>query len=103
MVTRKPPLDAHDQLYLWFLADPRHPEFIGTLNLINPGNGVSLHYAQSWLKSGVPLSEDLPLVDTEYLPRAKDCAVGAVDDYSLACCLRLQPGAAPTVAALVDQ
>lgn len=80
MVTRKPPLNAVDQLYLWFLADPRQPEFVGTLNLINPGNGVSLHYAQSWLKSGLPLSEDLPLVDTEFLPRAKDCAVGAVDD-----------------------
>jgi serine/threonine-protein kinase HipA len=32
------------------------------------------------LHAGFPLSEDLPLVDIEYLPREKDTAVGAIDD-----------------------
>lgn len=33
-----------------------------------------------WLQTGFPLSEDLPLVDMEHLPREKDTATGAVDD-----------------------
>ncbi len=80
MTTKSPAHKAHDELYLWFLANPAQPELIGTLNLVNPGNGVSLRYSQSWLKSGVALSEDLPLIDTEFLPRTRDVAVSAVDD-----------------------
>jgi len=69
-----------DELYLWYLAEPQTPQLVGTLNLMNIGNGVSLRYAQSWLKSGFPLSEDLPLVDTLHMPRARAIAAGAVDD-----------------------
>ncbi|WP_242540136.1 type II toxin-antitoxin system HipA family toxin [Trinickia mobilis] len=58
--------------------DPTSPRLVGTLRLVD--NGVSLRYAQSWLENGFPLSEDLPLVDTEHLPREKGTAVGAVDD-----------------------
>src|ERR1700748_2729763 len=60
------------------LEDPSSPRLVGTLRLV--GKEASLHYARSWLESGFPLSEDLPLVDNEHLPRARGIAVGAVDD-----------------------
>ena len=53
---------------------------IGDLTLVRSNQGVSLRYAQSWLSSGFPLSEDLPLIDQEFLPADKGTAVGAVDD-----------------------
>jgi serine/threonine-protein kinase HipA len=67
-----------DTLFLWMLEDPSSPRLVGTLRLV--GREASLHYAGSWLESGFPLSEDLPLVDNEHLPRARGIAVGAVDD-----------------------
>ena len=70
----------HDNLYLWFLADPSDPRYVGQLRLVDAGKGVSLQYGSEWLDSGLPLSEDLPLVDIEHLPRWKGVAVGAVDD-----------------------
>jgi len=39
-----------------------------------------LRYADSWLRQGFPLSEDLPLIDEEFLPAEKGTAAGAVDD-----------------------
>ena len=69
-----------DRLYLWLLTQPQQPVLIGELNLVRSNQGVSLHYAQSWLQSGFPLSEDLPLIDQEFLPADKGTAVGAVDD-----------------------
>jgi len=69
-----------DELYLWFLAEPDQPRLVGTLNLVHVGNGVSLSYATPWLKSGFPLSEDLPLIDMLHLPRGRDAAAGAIDD-----------------------
>lgn len=69
-----------DTLYLWYLGNPRAPVLVGTLNLVMNRRGVSLQYAESWLKSGFALSEDLPLTDLEYLPQEKDTAAGAVDD-----------------------
>jgi serine/threonine-protein kinase HipA len=68
-----------DRLYLWLLTRPQQPVLVGALNLVR-NQGVSLHYAQSWLQSGFPLSEDLPLIDQEFLPADKGTAVGAVDD-----------------------
>jgi serine/threonine-protein kinase HipA len=53
---------------------------VGTLNLVLSARGVSLRYAPEWLQSGFPLSEDLPLVDMEHLPREKGFVAGAVDD-----------------------
>jgi len=41
---------------------------------------VSLRYDAGWLARGFALSEDLPLIDQEFLPREKDTAPGAVDD-----------------------
>lgn len=69
-----------DRLYLWLLTQPQHPVLIGDLNLVRSTQGVSLRYAQSWLESGFPLSEDLPLIDQEFLPADKGTAAGAVDD-----------------------
>ena len=74
-----------DDLFLWYLADPAHPRLVGNLKLVSAGKGVSLRYSPAWLKTGFALSEDLPLVDTEFLPPARlsadaQRAVGAVDD-----------------------
>ena len=69
-----------DQLHLWLLTRPEQPILIGELNLLRSTQGVSLRYADSWLQSGFALSEDLPLIDQEFLPQEKNTAVGAVDD-----------------------
>jgi len=70
----------YDDLYLWFLADPAAPRYVGRLRLVEAGKGVSLQYGADWLAGGFPLSEDLVLTDIEQLPRWKGMAVGAVDD-----------------------
>ena len=74
-----------DDLHLWYLADPANPRYVGALKLVSAGKGVSLHYGADWLAHGFSLSEDLPLVDTEFLPPGRlsadaQRAVGAVDD-----------------------
>jgi serine/threonine-protein kinase HipA len=74
-----------NELFLWFLADPSKPRYVGVLNLVSAGKGVSLHYAPEWLASGFALSEDLPLTNTEFMPQGRLAAdvpraVGAVDD-----------------------
>ncbi|HVJ30718.1 MAG TPA: HipA N-terminal domain-containing protein, partial [Gammaproteobacteria bacterium] len=69
-----------DQLYLWLLTVPADPMLIGELNLVRSNRGVSLKYADAWLERGFALSEDLPLVDEEFLPPDKETAAGAVDD-----------------------
>lgn len=74
-----------DDLYLWHLADPATPRYVGALKLVSAGKGVSLHYGDDWLTNGFALSEDLPLIDTEFLPPGRlaadaQRAVGAVDD-----------------------
>jgi serine/threonine-protein kinase HipA len=69
-----------DELYLWWLARPEAPRYVGALHIARTLRGVSLHYGAEWLASGVALSEDLPLIDEEFLPRERDSAAGAVDD-----------------------
>ncbi len=74
-----------NELFLWFLADPSKPRYVGALNLVSAGKGVSLHYGPEWLASGFALSEDLPLANTEFMPQGRlgadaPRAVGAVDD-----------------------
>jgi serine/threonine-protein kinase HipA len=74
-----------DDLHLWHLGDSKSPRYVGALRLISTGKGVSLRYHEEWLRAGFALSEDLPLIDTEHLPRARlatdgERAVGAVDD-----------------------
>jgi serine/threonine-protein kinase HipA len=69
-----------DILYLWLLAQPSRPIPIGELNLVRSSQGVSMRYLDGWLQQGFPLSEDLPLIDEEFLPQEKGVAVGAVDD-----------------------
>jgi len=74
-----------DDLYLWCLQNPADPRYVGALNLVSAGKGVSLRYGQDWLSHGFALSEDLPLRDTEFLPLGRlssdvPRAVGAVDD-----------------------
>ena len=69
-----------DTLHLWYLGAPESPVLVGELNLVMGRRGVSLRYAPAWIENGFALSEDLPLVDREHLPREKDAAAGAVDD-----------------------
>lgn len=74
-----------DDLFLWYLGEPATPRYVGALKLVSAGKGVSLHYGEEWLANGFALSEDLPLVDTEFLPPGRLSAdtlraVGAVDD-----------------------
>lgn len=74
-----------DALHLWYLGDPAAPRHVGELRLVSAGKGVSLRYAEAWRAHGFALSEDLPLVDTEFLPPGRlagdaQRAVGAVDD-----------------------
>ncbi|MGH8554488.1 MAG: type II toxin-antitoxin system HipA family toxin [Gammaproteobacteria bacterium] len=72
--------EPSDRLYLWLLARPQQPLLIGELNLVRSNQGVSLRYTTTWLQDGFPLSEDLPLVDEEFLPAQRGMVVGAVDD-----------------------
>ncbi len=53
---------------------------VGELRLIRSNQSVSLRYAPGWLQGGFALSEDLPLIDEEFLPTERNTAVGAVDD-----------------------
>lgn len=74
-----------DDLHLWFLGEPAEPRYVGALKLVAAGKGVSLHFAADWLANGFALSEDLPMVDTEFMPQGRlgadaPRAVGAVDD-----------------------
>jgi serine/threonine-protein kinase HipA len=69
-----------DELHLWWLAQPARPRYIGALHMSRTLRGVSLHYGAEWLANGIALSEDLPLIDEEFLPRERDSAAGAVDD-----------------------
>jgi serine/threonine-protein kinase HipA len=69
-----------DRLHLWLLTQPELPVLIGELNLVRSTQGVSLRYADPWLRRGFSLSEDLPLIGEEFLPEEKGVAAGAVDD-----------------------
>jgi serine/threonine-protein kinase HipA len=69
-----------DELHLWWLARPTQPRYVGALHMSRTLRGVSLHYGAEWLANGIALSEDLPLIDEEFLPRERDSAAGAVDD-----------------------
>jgi serine/threonine-protein kinase HipA len=69
-----------DKLHLWYLAQPSRPLHIGEINLVRSTQGVSLRYADDWLQSGFPLSEDLPLIGQEFFPTDRGAAAGAVDD-----------------------
>lgn len=71
---------ATDRLYLWLLTQPQRPVPVGEIDLVRSTQGVSLRYAESWLQRGFALSEDLPLIDQEFLPAEKGTAVGALDD-----------------------
>ena len=74
-----------DALHLWYLGNPSSPSCVGSLQLEDDGDGVSLHYSPAWLSSGFPLSEDLPLVNKRHHPpdillSNSQRAAGAVDD-----------------------
>jgi serine/threonine-protein kinase HipA len=74
-----------DDLHLWYLENPADPRYVGALGLVSAGKGVSLRYSQAWLAKGFALSEDLPLIDTDFSPPGRlsadtQRAVGAVDD-----------------------
>lgn len=69
-----------DRLYLWSLLEPARPVPVGELDLVRSNQGVSLRYFAQWLEHGFALSEDLPLIDQQFLPAERIMAVGAVDD-----------------------
>ena len=69
-----------DRLYVWLLSQPQRPVPVGEINLVRTTQGVSLRYFESWLQRGFALSEDLPLIDQEFLPVEKNTAAGAIDD-----------------------
>jgi len=69
-----------DRLYLWSLREPSRPIAVGELNLVRSNQGVSLRYSADWLQHGFELSEDLPLIEQEFLPLERNTAAGAVDD-----------------------
>ena len=69
-----------DRLHLWLLTQPGRPRYVGELTLIRSSQGVSLRYSAEWLERGFALSEDLPLLDQEFLPTQRSTAAGAVDD-----------------------
>jgi serine/threonine-protein kinase HipA len=69
-----------DRLYLWSLLEPARPIPVGELNLVRSSQGVSLRYFTHWREHGFELSEDLPLIDQEFLPLDRNTAAGAVDD-----------------------
>ena len=69
-----------DTLWLWYLANPATPLLVGELRYLNVGRSASLTYAEGWLNTGFRLSEDLPLIDREFLPGSPGRAAGAVDD-----------------------
>jgi serine/threonine-protein kinase HipA len=71
---------VQDKLFLWMLAQPQQPRLVGELNTVRTMRGVSLRYDATWLRDGFALSEDLPLLDQEFLPAQRDSAPGAVDD-----------------------
>ena len=75
-----PPLPPTDTLFLWWLAQPEHPRYVGQLHTARAMKGVSLRYAPAWLHTGMALSEDLPLMDAEFQPHTRETAAGAVDD-----------------------
>jgi len=78
--TAAPPYRAGDELHLWWLGQPAQPVHVGALRTVRTLRGVSLRYGADWLARGFALSEDLPLIDQEFLPQEKDTAAGAVDD-----------------------
>src|SRR5882757_3650766 len=78
--TRTVTYQPTDRLHLWLLTQPQQPVLVGELNLVRSTQGVSLRYAADWLQRGFALSEDLPLIDQEFLPAEKGTAAGAVDD-----------------------
>lgn len=77
---RRASYTPQDQLFLWLLTQPAHPVLIGEINMLRTLRGVSLRYADDWIARGFALSEDLPLLTEEFLPKEKDTAPGAVDD-----------------------
>jgi serine/threonine-protein kinase HipA len=79
-MTAAPRYAPQDSMFLWYLGAPAQPVPVGTLRLVRSLRGVSLQYNAAWIEHGFALSEDLPLIDQEFLPNEKDGAAGAVDD-----------------------
>lgn len=74
--------EPQDSMSLWWLADAKSPQRIGTLSLQDQRRKVALNYDPAWIASplGFALSEDLPLQPGLHMPDLRDTAAGAVDD-----------------------
>ena len=70
-------------LFAWYLADPAQPVLIGAIDGLTNGD-QTLKYSASWLETGFPISEDMPLTEQTYGPRHRrerlPAAPGALDD-----------------------
>ncbi len=77
------PAVVPQRLFAWYLADPAAPALVGEIQRLGNGD-ASLRYANSWVASGFPLSEDMPLRDQTYSPmhrrNREPAAAGALDD-----------------------
>jgi serine/threonine-protein kinase HipA len=60
-----------DTLYLWYLGAPEAPVLVGELNLVMNRRAVSLRYADTWLKNGFALSEDLPWATRSFFRKTR--------------------------------
>ena len=63
------PYEPQDRMFLWCLAQTQAPVMVGTLQMVRAQRGESLRYHEGWLRQCFALSEDLPLVDGEFLPQ----------------------------------
>ncbi len=70
-------------LFAWYLANPAKPVLIGEVESLTNGD-QTLKYAASWLESGFPISDDMPLTAQKYSPRHRRERLpgvpGALDD-----------------------
>lgn len=69
-----------EELFVWFLADPANPQYIGRATRAAQNESVALEYGDSWLANGFALSDDLPLKAGLQISREKKRAIGALDD-----------------------
>jgi serine/threonine-protein kinase HipA len=77
---RKAAYALTDRLFLWLLTDPARPVLVGDLDFVRTMRGVSVRYSDTWLARGFALSEDLPLLSGDFLPRERETAAGSADD-----------------------
>ena len=64
---RRRPIDRRTGSYLWLLTQPERPVIVGELNLVRATQGVSLRYADSWLRQRLS-AQRRPAADRPGIP-----------------------------------